>query len=81
VIASTVHPVLASGSPETAGVQLEILVPESPRKVDVGVDVQYMDMGKANGMMFFQCEEPALLAGVNRTQPTNRRGRSCKLTV
>ena len=30
------------------------------------MDVRYMDMGKANGMMFFQCEELELLAGVNR---------------
>ena len=69
-IPSTVHLVLASCNMETAGAWPENLVPPLGR-VDEGRDVRYLDMGKANGMMFFQCKDLELLTGVNQAERTN----------
>ena len=43
----------------------------------VGGDVRYMNMGSANGMMFFQCKDLELLRGVHWTHESG----SCKRTV
>ena len=59
----------------------ENLAPDPLVRLYEEVDARYVDMGKANGMTFFQCKELELLEGVNRAQTINCRGRSCKRTL
>jgi hypothetical protein len=60
--------VLASGTSNTAGVRVEILVPEASGRMDEVRYVRCVGMRKVNGngKMYFQCKDPELLAGVNR---------------